>query len=238
MASSAQTDRPHLDPDPGIRHGRTGSCGVAFDYRPPPFANRTDEELIALARDDGGYGRMLEQSRALHLLYVRDPLIDSVMARLAPPWDMRHLSGLYHAGDDALLAFDDSWTALGWSQWWTGRHHADRAIEVIVLHADDHRDLIAPFMKEGVSDGSASGSGSGSGWIDSFTRQPVALDRPDSVARAIASRAIGIGSFIAPWVHVLQRVEIRHLRPGSEPALRSTLTPGPRVSLAERPADR
>jgi hypothetical protein len=226
MASSARPDRLH-----GLetRPGRKGSGGIAFDYHPPPFANHSEQELLALARDED-YGQMLAQSRALHLLYLRDPLLDSVMARLAPPWDTRHVSGLYHAGDNTLLAFDDSWTALGWSEWWTDRCQADRAIDVIVLHADDHRDLITPFLKEADSPNSLP-------WRNRFTGDLVSLDRPDSVARAIASRAIGIGSFFAPWIHTLDRVEIRHLRPGREATVRSTLTPGPGVSLLEHPID-
>jgi hypothetical protein len=224
MASSARPDRLHsLD----TRPGRKGSGGIAFDYHPPPFANHSEQEMLALARDDDDYGQMLAQSRALHLLYLRDPLLDSVMARLAPPWDTRHVSGLCHAADNALLAFDDSWTALGWSEWWTHRCQADRAIDVIVLHVDDHRDLIAPFLKEADRGHQT--------WRDRFTGDPVSLDRPGSVARAIASRAIGIGSFFAPWIHTLDRVEIRHLRPGREATLRSTLTRGPGVSLLEHP---
>jgi hypothetical protein len=85
-----------------------------------------------------------------------------------------------------------------------------RPERVVVLHVDDHDDLMSPRI---VRDGGR--------WIDAITRCPFELSDQDSIRAAIHSGAVGIGSFIVPLLFHLPRVDIRHL-----------YSPRPRTGLA------
>ncbi len=70
----------------------------------------------------------------------------------------------------------------------------------IILHVDDHRDLGSPRLRVGAD-----------GWSDMISGEPVTLLDPISVANAIASGAIGMGSFMTPFLHRFPQCEVRHL---------------------------
>lgn len=100
------------------------------------------------------------------------------------------------------LSLNDSWTLLAWSQW-LSKVYADEGqlpSEIIILHVDDHDDLMSPRVWSEASK-----------WHDAITRESVDLLKPESISHAIRSGAIGIGSFIVPLLHLIQKVEIRHL---------------------------
>lgn len=99
------------------------------------------------------------------------------------------------------LSLNDSWTLLAWSKWLSGYvEKMGLPPEIIILHVDDHDDLMNPKISNGES-----------GWSDAITRKNINLVEPDSISNAIISGAIGIGSFIVPLLHTIQRVQIRHL---------------------------
>lgn len=102
------------------------------------------------------------------------------------------------------LALDDCWTLFAWSC-------RDEPEEVDVLHLDSHADLGSPRLGR-----------EGGGWRDLLTGDPVALAAPESVASAIASGAIGIGSFFAPFLAAAPATRIVHLAPAG----RSPRPPG------------
>src|SRR3546814_14959837 len=50
-----------------------------------------------------------------------------------------------------------------------------------------------------------------SGWRDAITGAPCTLNDPGSVQAAIESGALGMGSFLTPFLHHFPRAEVRHL---------------------------
>lgn len=98
-----------------------------------------------------------------------------------------------------LTALYDTWTLHGWSEWLSkaGRHPPG---DVVVLHVDDHRDLGSPrlFVRDGAL-------------VDAITDQEVDIYAPTTVERAIQSGAIGMGSFMTPFLHLVPNAEVRHL---------------------------
>jgi len=99
------------------------------------------------------------------------------------------------------LSLNDSWTLLAWSQWLSNYvEQIGFPNEVIILHVDDHDDLMSPRVWKRKSK-----------WSDAITGKSVNLLDTDSIANAIRSGAVGIGSFIVPLLHSIPIVQIRHL---------------------------
>ncbi|MGX9147732.1 hypothetical protein [Mesorhizobium sp. 128a] len=98
-----------------------------------------------------------------------------------------------------LSALYDTWTLHSWSDF-LHREQISRDERLVVLHVDDHRDLGSPRLFE-----------SGGAWLDSITRHSCDLDQPDTVLAAIESGAIGMGSFMTPFLHCFPGTEVRHL---------------------------
>ena len=75
-----------------------------------------------------------------------------------------------------------------------------KSVDPIILHVDDHRDLASPriFVEDG-------------GFSDALTGKPVRLTEPRSVEDAILSGALGMGSFLTPFLYYFPRAEVRHL---------------------------
>ncbi|MEZ5959784.1 MAG: hypothetical protein R3C30_05080 [Hyphomonadaceae bacterium] len=96
-----------------------------------------------------------------------------------------------------LTALYDTWTLHSWSDW---LHRGGNADDVIVLHVDDHRDIAPPRL---IAEAEC--------FKDAITSAPVDLAQPDLVRAAIESGAIGMGSFLTPFLHAAPRTEVRHL---------------------------
>jgi hypothetical protein len=140
------------------------------------------------------------------------------------------------------LSLDDGWTLLSWCSWLHERTAPTVPGTLSVLHLDSHADLMSPRL-----------SRAGGGWTDLMTGGPVDLRDPLSIVAAIRSGAIGIGSFIVPFVHEAPGLSLFHLcargrmqdEPGVyalEPVLEEDdrLFPGsrrPRVELRRLPGD-
>ncbi|HVR96015.1 MAG TPA: hypothetical protein VMW27_05335 [Thermoanaerobaculia bacterium] len=111
------------------------------------------------------------------------------------------------------LALDDGWTLLSWSSWLQERP-APQGLSV--LHLDSHADLMSPRL-----------SRAGGGWTDLMTGEAVDLRDPLSVVAALRSNAIGIGSFIVPFVHDVPGLDLFHL------CARGRMTAAPGVYAVE-----
>jgi hypothetical protein len=98
-----------------------------------------------------------------------------------------------------LTSMYDTWTLHSWSEW-SARNHPSNRESVIILHVDDHRDLAAPrlFQEEGT-------------FRDALTGAEVDLTDPGTVRHAILSGAVGMGSFLTPFLHYYPNAEVRHL---------------------------
>lgn len=99
-----------------------------------------------------------------------------------------------------LLALNDTWTLESWSEWLARTPQHD---DIVVLHVDDHKDLDAPRLFNRPD-----------GWFDPIGCRPVDLREPRSVTDAIMSGALGMGSFLTPFLHRHPDTEVRHLCQG------------------------
>ncbi len=98
-----------------------------------------------------------------------------------------------------LRALYDTWTLHSWSEW-LAKQPAPPA-RLTILHIDDHEDLLSPRLFETNGE-----------WIDPIARKTVAMRDPSSVQSAIESGAIGMGSFMTPFLHALPHCDVRQLR--------------------------
>lgn len=99
-----------------------------------------------------------------------------------------------------LRALYDTWTLHSWSELY--RHQRISPNDhIAILHVDDHFDFAPPRL---ICEGPK--------WIDALTGSDVDIGRPESIEAAIASGAIGMGSFLTPFLHYAQSAEVRHLR--------------------------
>lgn len=102
------------------------------------------------------------------------------------------------------LSLNDSWTLYAWSQWLARRQRAGNLPEeIIILHIDDHRDCMAPLLFQQATPS----------YRDGITGEVVTLDEPTTIAAAINSGAIAVGSFLTVFLHHCPRVQLRHLFP-------------------------
>lgn len=97
-----------------------------------------------------------------------------------------------------LTALYDSWTLHSWSQWLSAEDGV--APTVTILHVDDHRDLGAPRLRRAAE-----------GWQDLISGSTFNVFAPASVQQAIESGAVGMGSFMTPFLHALPHAQVRHL---------------------------
>ncbi|UUH88019.1 hypothetical protein NP444_03635 [Pseudomonas aeruginosa] len=97
-----------------------------------------------------------------------------------------------------LWALYDTWTLESWSHWLANTSR--KIAGLTILHIDDHRDLGSPrlFVEP-------------EGWRDPITGKMVDLEQPNSVTMAIESGAIGMGSFLTPFLHLHPTADVRHL---------------------------
>lgn len=117
-------------------------------------------------------------------------------------WDGIGLAamGLAHRRSGRVLtALYDTWTLLSWSQWVAAAMPpSDEAITI--LHLDDHRDLGSPRLAQGAD-----------GLTDLITGKAFDIRDSLSVRSACESGAVGMGSFLTPFVHAFPRCDVRQL---------------------------
>ena len=163
------------------------------------------------SREDA-FRSVLFQAKSHVELSQLDHNIWGSLNRIAPGWRTVDIPRILYRDDSTLVAFDDSWSAVSWSHWWTKDRRADPSVQVVLLHADDHKDLTSPFLLQ-----------VGEQWRDPLTNRNVSFADPESVASAVLSGSIGIGCFIVPLVHTVRSVQIRHLRAFALPATASRI---------------
>lgn len=98
-----------------------------------------------------------------------------------------------------MTSLYDTWTLLSWCEW-LARVPSSTAEQVVILHVDDHRDLGPPRLY--LTNGAL---------VDAITGKEVKLTDPVTVQRAIESGAIGMGSFMTPFLWHFPHATVRHL---------------------------
>lgn len=107
-------------------------------------------------------------------------------------WQARRRSG------KILTALYDTWTLHSWSEWLEKQGRVPERL--VILHVDDHRDLGSPRLVI-----------QGGGLVDPITGAKFDIRSPDSVLGSVTSGALGMGSFMTPFLHAFPQVEVRHL---------------------------
>ncbi len=107
-------------------------------------------------------------------------------------WQARRRTG------KVLTALYDTWTLHSWSEWLHRR--GQLPARLVILHVDDHRDLGSPrlLIQE-------------NGLFDPIRGGRFDLRFPDSVLGSLKSGAVGMGSFMTPFLHDFVQIEVRHL---------------------------
>lgn len=98
------------------------------------------------------------------------------------------------------VCLNDSWTLLEWSRIISSKP----VTRPIIVHVDAHSDLMTPMVT--FADGIMT---------DLFTGQPINVKSPNTIQNAISSGAIGIGSFISPFLHQVECESLIHICPSS-----------------------
>lgn len=99
-----------------------------------------------------------------------------------------------------LRCLYDSWTLASWCEWLERRGGVDTLSSLVILHVDDHRDLASPRLKR-----------DGDTWRDLVTGHRASISEPSSIVEAIESGAIGMGSFMTPFLETIGQADVRHL---------------------------
>jgi hypothetical protein len=174
-------------------------------------------DLISTAEvTNGGWSVRLERARFAEF-YV-DPALDRGLTWWGPDAILGDIYRLVRRHGGFQLSLDDSWTLYDWSLWLSERH--DRGVatdKVTILHVDDHTDFMTPRIAR-----------NGEAWLDLITGRPCDLTEPETVKGAILSGAVGIGSFMAPFLHRIARCDFRHL---SQSVNRQVPDPARRITL-------
>lgn len=130
----------------------------------------------------------------------KDPRILEGVTRLFPRWSGNHIAELHSYFGETFVCLNDSWTLLEWSR--VARFHA--LSRPIIVHVDAHSDLMSPMLRY-----------SGTGLEDLFTGALYGIRNEDQVLSAIRSGAIGIGSFLLPFISEIPCHSIIHICPAS-----------------------
>ena len=194
--------RDRLPPSPAARHG------VLRDY----FC---DKDAEAVEVEDGWELRLgWPSGDERHV----DPRLPEALAWWGEGVDRSGMATARRRSGRVLRTFYDTWTLYSWSEWMARAGAA--ADHAVVLHVDDHRDLGAPriFVED-------------RRLVDAVTGELFDMHAPESVLAAVESGAVGMGSFLTPFLHAAPRAEVRHLC--QPPKARSTRDH--RIALAAEP---
>lgn len=181
MSQTLTIPLSRLSADPHIRHGQLRDY---FCDKDAVATQVGDQWSLSLHWSDDPYR------------YV-DPRLEEGLAWWGGGLRYKDMSAARKRRGRLLLSLNDTWTLESWSEWLAKQ---SKSCQVAVLHVDDHMDLGAPriFAEAAV-------------WFDPIDDRQIDLMEPDSITRAIHSGALGMGSFLTPFLHRYPLTDVRHL---------------------------
>ncbi|MFK3888826.1 hypothetical protein [Sphingomonas sp. NPDC079357] len=137
--------------------------------------------------------------------------VDPRIAAELPSWGEIGLGGMamaHRRSARVLTALYDTWTLPSWSEW-AARAAPAADTPITILHLDDHRDLGSPRL--------AAFNG---GLRDLITGDLFDIREPSTVLAACVSGAVGMGSFLTPFLIAFPNCDVRQL--GQAPKITAT----------------
>lgn len=159
-----------------------------FSDHLPSAVEEADSWLICLERPQEQYGCYLHDERIKEGLEWWD--------KNAQIHDIPFQKRVFERG---ILAIEDQWMLYSWSRFFQRNRSIPK--EVILLHLDDHQDMMAPRIGTRI-DGNL---------YDLISGDSLFLDDPSSVEKATLSGAIGKGSILIPLIWSIDKIHVRHL---------------------------
>lgn len=101
--------------------------------------------------------------------------------------------------ENAALCLSENWLPFAYAKFI--ENATGEASEFTILHIDDHRDLMQPYLS--CQDGQ---------YIDMISGEIIELSKSLSVKKAVESGAITIGSMLTVIVHLMRKVDIFHIK--------------------------
>lgn len=128
-----------------------------------------------------------------------DPKLEAGLAWWGDGVSREDMATARRRSDKLLRCLYDSWTLASWAEW-LERGGPATLETVTILHVDDHRDLGSPRLVVGEAR-----------WRDLISGGSCRIDDPESIIAAVESGAIGMGSFMTPFLALAPQAEVRHL---------------------------
>ncbi|AIK96244.1 hypothetical protein [Candidatus Odyssella acanthamoebae] len=172
-------------------------------------------EHLPTAMDKEDYWEVrLERPSTPYGSYMHDPQIRQGLEWWRPGTRVRNIPSEKRFLERGLFALEDQWIPLSWSHYF--QRNGSFPQELILLHIDDHQDMMAPRIGKRL-DGR---------YVDFITGDHFSLLKPETVEAAIVSGALGKGSILTPLIWQLEKIHVRHL----------TLRPTPYTNYALKKA--
>ena len=113
------------------------------------------------------------------------------------------VADFHEVKDGYNLCFEDTWSLLFWLRYLKANPGVRK---INIIHLDDHTDLMPPLLYKKQDE-----------YFQVTDDKKVDFDNPESIIDFIREGSINLGSFIAPLIFFLNRVNIFHLRKEPSP---------------------
>lgn len=146
----------------------------------------------------------IEGGWRLDLAWPSDPErhVDIRIREALSAWGGIGLDGMAAArrrSGRVLTSLYDTWSLLTWCEW-AARVKPLPTDQITILHLDDHRDLMSPRLAI-----------EGDELVDMITDEPFDVMDAASVLSACYSGAVGMGSFLTPFLLAFPNCDVRQL---------------------------
>ena len=209
----SQLDSTKLEPKPILKASHVEALPIEdiYFFLPPSSLPENKEERKNLMEDyfpdhlptatstENGFEVCLERPSSPYGCYAHDESLKTGLEWWQERTRVRDICAQYRFLDRGILALEEQWVPLSWSR--TFQSMGEIPDELVLLHIDDHQDMMAPRVGKRL-DGEM---------VDYITGNHIDFLDPDSVKKAIESGAIGKGSILTPLIWLIPKIHIRHL---------------------------